>query len=428
MFTLEGITGGKDAVLAATVNDPRWRAMRFKTTGTGLDVAKQVAQDIATRTLADTLRPVLEDAYEKFVHANGIRPGIEGPEADEWDSAADDVVSEALQPFERLLSADFLGRYTVDTRVHMPDQIDRIANEFGKEIWKQMVYDGDLKGPKSTAKVMSAVGVIGVDIDALIGAARQEERQKPMSYGKILNTITLFTMGAMSPDDLDLLLDQDAGISLGAQQRLGVTADDAETLREFARFDATIRQRWLDVVNNGELVPDDAGFDVLTKDRNGTTQPADIPPKLVVPPPLPAPAAPPPGALAAPPALPTGPAPEPVPPPPPVAPAPAPVAAPAAPPPAVTDSPPPPARTRGAKPGDPNTLPAYVLLAIREHAGIKDEEAAAILGVSRSTYNNCVKGKSVCVPTETQKGELFKLVHQRGQQIASILQALAPQS
>jgi hypothetical protein len=423
MFTIEGITGGKDYILKAAMADKRWQALPSKPVKMAMDVIANVAKDIGVHQVKQAIASVLQREYDKFTVAAGDRPETEGPPQDDWDSALDDRVQEAFEPFATLLSNSFFGEATVDTQLHRAGEIDKLAGRFALEAWQTLTWE------KSTAKILSACGIVQADVEDLPGViagmmdttpddeddnATEIGATEPMS-NKILNKIIFYTMGATDDDAWDMTLDTDDNLSAGGAARLGLTPDEGRSMRASYRQDNSRLADWKAKVAAGQLLPE------IDEVVNG--QPPEIPMGLVreAPPAVPSiPAAPPvapaptPAAPVAPPLAPTVAAP-------PLA---APPAAPAAP--SLDTTIPPPAPAPAASPVGPAgpEIPGAILQSMKDNGGFKDQEMADMCNVSRPTVGNFMKGKAPFSPTPDQRMKLILAAKQRRDAMDEVLAAL----
>lgn len=410
-LTLAGLSGGKAAVLANLANDPAFKTEAYKSQGGTMERAATIAQSIVRGNLYNQIYPKLEKRLAEFVARNGPRPPFpqEQLAVSEWDSAIDDDMADVLEPYADILSADWLGRNTVDTRVHAEGELPRLASSFAKEAWRQLTYEKN-----TTAKILSAVGIVGEDIDALLRAPKVQEAtqvaelEPDMSMNAVLNKIMLFA--GNSPNvrtDLALALHEgtDPYIKAQSMERLGLDDVDVETLA-VAELAGYTHEAMSDMLATGELL-DEAGD---AEPGSPDYELGDGSPVMAHPEPVDL------SALAWPEAVPEVPAVE------------------AALPDAIAATTPPPAPAVAVQPQEPAPLPAAtvpsrlgrkprpkgkteqagqiprtVLEMFKDSARFKDEDGAALLGVSRATYNNFVTGKTPFVPTDLQR-KLFRAV------------------
>lgn len=406
MLTIALACGGRDNVLPRLDNHPVWSRLPVKTTQTAASMLVSIAQQQSVAILDAVVRADLDGDVAEYVKMNGPRPNVGDEHADNWDEGLDDVVSKRLEPFEKVLSANWLGINTIDTRAQNDTDRDRIVKSFAAEAWKEMTYN------RTDIQILAGVGILPVDLEMIPGvtvgasapATPEPKEYDPMRVNAILNAIILnFPDEATLEETLDLVSDDDDGLALGAAQTLGITMDDALVLREARKRSGAAVEAWVNAITAGEMLDEDATYVDLDP-----VDPDAIPASLVRNPdpvtgqPMPPP--PKPAAAAAPP-----------PPPPPVAAGPG---APPPPPPVVTTGAAPPAPKRGRKAATPDAPPAdaipkETLLAIKQASGMKDDDMAVVLGVSRPSFNNMVNGKQFCTPSDDRRLALRQLVHDK---------------
>lgn len=413
-LTLALLTGGKDSVLDKLRTDTTWTKTRNKTPEALADVLVALAKTLAVNEADFLIRGDMEAMYAEYVKTNGPRPLVDGNT--DWDEGIDDQVSNMLEPHEPYLSADWLANNTIDTRLHMPGEIDRLVKSFAAEVWKQLTWN---RTPK---QILAGVGIVASDLDEHAGApagttAEEPTRAEydPMAVNAVLNHIILTfpTDEDQLREDLDFASGDDEGLAESGATRLGIDASQRAILKEARERSGAALDAWVNAIMEGEMLDEDkvyADLSGVTHDAKGEPE---IPHALdrsahAAPPPAPPPVPPPPAAPAA----------SAAPPPPPP---PAPVAASAgAPPP-----PPPPAapqadakgksRRKKGEPAEPpaNAIGADVLAALKEASGMNDSDLAAIIGVSRPSFNNMVNGKQFCDPPEDRRHALKTAIYER---------------
>lgn len=376
-FTIASLTGGKEAILSNLVAQPAWLAEKYHSIGSTMERAVGIAASIAKGKLYDMAYPELEKRLAAFLARNGPRPPFpqEQAAAGEWDSAMDDEVASVFEPYANVLSADWLGRATVDTRLHMEGEEARLMASFAKEAWKQLTYEKN-----TTAKILSAVGIVSEDIEALLAASHVQdartvvELEPDMAMNAVLNKIMLHAGPAAQIGDIALVCNDetDEFILPQAMARLGIDTEDVETLR-VAVMMGQDTQAMFDMVQSGELLDEEDGADPFLAGISAKTEDeaADEASEAV-------------GAVGG----------------------------------EVAESALPPPVKLGRTPRKPTApvegqIPAVTLVALKTFANIKDEDAAAIVGVSRATYNNFVKNKTPFVPTEPQRAALREMVRSK---------------
>lgn len=406
VLTFESLAGTREELIAALLEDEPFRLLRFKSVGNVSDRLVTIARNRATEAAAALIGPPLRAAYAQFLTLNNERPSTTF-EADEWDSALDDEIMHALEPYANALSASWLNEATVDTRLHLDNEIDKLIASFGKEVWRQLTFKKE-----TTAKTLSALGFGENDINAFLASyvARPEptvlELEPDMNLNAVINKIMLHTGASGMPVAVfaAVIDGNDEGI-----EAYGIDADDAETIRMASYGGYT--PDWMAERTTDGVVLDEA--DDATPGAALPNDPSGLAAEAVV------------DELTIPHALDVANNPN----------APANIAngkgAPASAPPAIQtgDAPPPPATGRKKKDTTPppGALAKETLQAIRDKAGVKDDDAATLLGFSRATYNNYVKGKAAFVPNDEQRDKLTNLVRDKANALLLTLTGLTGQ-
>ena len=216
----------------------------------------------------------------------------------------------------------------------------------------------------------------------------------PEQVNAVLNRIMLsFPDPKTLKDELDLVSEDDDALAEAPAGRLGITLEDAVTLRQARNGNIKILDAWAKAIEAGELLDENTHYVDLAGAANGsdgqsvTNTSATRPPPP--PPPRPAPQSP---AQKV-----SSPPPPPPPPPPQSAPA------------VNVGAAPPTKSGRGKKTRSaagtppPDHISKEVLQSIKDHAGLKDELLAEIMGISRPTLANIMKGKVFYTPPDVSR-------------------------
>lgn len=354
-----------DAIRRAVSNDKRGgRQPNGKEHVTRLAVAA-VEHLMATRIAAD-VEPYLATLLAEHTAMNGQRPSQGDPAADEWDSGLDDRMEALFSDPDvgRAVGQGWLGEHTIDSGLHLPDEIGRKAAKFGTAI----VGNLSAMVEHSAAKMLSAAGIVMDDLQPIIDSYNgKTEAKEPMANVdmnfavQLLNYVVTHAK-TTGQDDLVIMAaieeagDKDAAKASAAFAALGfaLTPQYHEAWQALA---AAGGQGWAARAFAGEIT----GPDKLAKQapaeaapkRKGRAKPTDGPA--------------------------SGPG----------------VNAPA--PSAAANS----FNFKGA------------LSQLREHGGWTDGELAEQLGVSRATIGNYITGKSQFLPTDQQIGKIKALIEYR---------------
>jgi hypothetical protein len=352
--------------------------------------------------------PEIQLFYRDYERDNGPPPDDKGSD---WYEGHDDGLLAIFEGFANVLSASWLNFATTDARLWQEGEDTRLANSFAAEVWKQLTWQ------RSDNQILAGVGIVAADLEVYGGqmATEQTPTQQveytTMEVNAILNRVMLsFPDPATLADNLDLVSDNDDILAQGAAQRLGLLPEDVKVLQDIRSHTPKAVEAWRTAILAGETLDEKTNYVDLAGAQNGSTTQApfdagpDLPTQLVrgaVPPPPPPPV----GSLKD--ALKTSVG-IPPPPPPPSAPAALPGSA-------GTGSDPgtntgKPGRRKKASASDtppPGTISVETLRAIKDHAGLKDEVLAEMLGISRPTLANIMKGKTHCVPSPERRNAVL---------------------
>lgn len=408
-FTLNEVTGGANALI------PLFKAHASKeriSIDACVAVASGLAQMLARTTLASVIEPQLEDLKDTYVIVNGDYESSTDP--NEWESGADDVTEAVLCEYDRSLSASWLGAQCVDVHMQDDDFVSRLTSGFVQDAMAELIHDSSDKPDDgdtrvlSAAKILSACGVVKSDLvpfcyrepvdvigpedseelQAAHAAANQEETVMS-NMDAVYNTVAeSVMMGITDGDEIAALFDNasdsDDGIALSGVMLLGLDQSAIPLMRayledngndakkagdEFAFMVSMAPYATADETHGSPELDDDAEFlRSQGLDPGPTMQTVG-------------PAPPPPAAVQTSVALPP-----------------------------ITAAPP--ATVRPARVPVSGDLPARAIGLLRQFIKQKDEDVAAIIGVSRQTFLNYEKGKARLVLSEAQRNALVVLVDQ----------------
>jgi len=352
----------------------------------GMTIARTIVQEQAENTIMAMVEIPLREAYDMYVLTNGEHDDA-GEDRDNWEAGLDDVVENLFLPYEKMVSADWFGRSVIDTRLNErpqtgPDAIRRLTLSFAHEVWHNLthVLQDDGEGSKetvelTTAKILSAVGIVRADIEALI-AEQPETQPKEQLMTKAMEAVTedlkgyIELSGMSQPDAVALLenaIDSDDGLALSGISQLGGTKEDADALRAFVReqFECDGKDLYNIIVHGATL---------SAPATNGSDEEEDEDEEA---------------ALAA----------------------------------MMGDAPPPPPpldptlvkhrRMRENKEPLIGAIPVKAFQLIREFSNVKDENVGAMLGVSRQTFINYSKGKPQLMPSYEQRNALLNMLQEQ---------------
>lgn len=254
---IQDYTNG-EAVLEATFANPnlKVRPRAANPNPSHDDVVKVLVSEverIVTTSVAEQIKPKIQSAIENVEMLDGSWDEAEDQNA--WESALDDQVEEAIVDFVEILSADWLGKNTIDSAVHQEGGVDRFALSMGKEVYKQIAHSLD----KSPAKIMEALGItqdlVSSMLDQHIAGEGATEAADTKTVEDVLRKVIAHTGKDFDiltvADDLDLASDGDEGLAAGAAARLGLDVSDLGPLEdEKSIFGEDAMDVWVGLLNS----------------------------------------------------------------------------------------------------------------------------------------------------------------------------------
>lgn len=345
------IAGYPDAIFSEAANDPKIAPKKKPNADACVTAVLKATEKLALAGASALVRDDLQYAYDMYALTAGERPTDPALAtlATEWDSGLDDEVENLFEPYQDVLSADWLAKNTIDTRTYEEDGVEKLAQSFAKEVWKTLTWQlGDDVTPgqgKSPLQILSATGITRNDVEQRfsdrIGPGAQATPQLPSEPDQQTGLAMVGThLRAMRDaagwrplqiaDELNNVLSGDDILVEGAAQRAGFSHDHVNIIQMLG-------------VEQG----DDAALRTLFTAMEGMEL-LDAPP----------------------------------------------------PPPAV------PPEQQGAGDG---TDYSDTLVALREHGGGTADELAVAAGISRATLTNIIKGKAKWKPDTEAKARVRNL-------------------
>ena len=238
---IQDFTGDPATVLDTAFASPKLNPKKAPDIETALrvvndTVAKQAVAGIAKEVLID-----LMDAVAMYEINNGDYSDIPDEAAHargDYESGMDDAVEASFEKWDEYLSADWLGKNTIDTGVWNSTDDDRtivenLAANAAKEIFKQMTHE------KTPAQTLANAGITRADIEARL-AQNPEERKETMADATDLDGVIEKIKTHVGKDfdqmavfeDIEMIVeDEDDILSGSAASRLGLSQADMEVLQ-----------------------------------------------------------------------------------------------------------------------------------------------------------------------------------------------------
>lgn len=368
--------------------------------------AYMVTQDRVRQALVSLITPELREALEMYRLINGDRDTSETP--DDWESGLDDVVEKMVEPYDDILTVNWCGRNTIDVNLETDEDVMRWIASFATEGWLVLTHDAEEGKPMTTQAVLDAVGLTRPYIEEALTrrptpVVVTDEPAKENIMSDIYTAInrSIAKIGTPVPVDigniLDNACDSDTGLAYSGFQMLGLDWNaDYHSVRRFVEANpADYLDKLVALYRAGpyngageELPIEEAGETEEEREaremaelmgEEAPSAPQKAPPAASVPlytPNVPA------ASLKAPTVAPAG---------------------------TIVAS--------GEK-------VAAVLADIKKALSVKDDDLAAIMGVSRATLNNIVNGKGNPSMDDPTRERLRSFVGERTEALEAALHRL----
>lgn len=250
---IQEMIGDKADIIEQAMANPGLAPKRKPTIEQAMKAVASQVEFAAMQNVQQKVLPIIQDMYDMYVLMNGEyedvgmpENGSEEPDEDfvnasrtEYSAGLDDELEKVLEPFEQLLSADWLGRNTIDTRLWEENAIVKLSQSVAKEVFKQLSYQ------KTPAQVLSNAGIVQADVEIFfeqhLAQAETPKGKQAMSDATATSAEDLaakikahvgndFDQMAVY-DDLSLACDDDEILANGAGKRLGLDEDDVQALQ-----------------------------------------------------------------------------------------------------------------------------------------------------------------------------------------------------
>lgn len=307
---------------------------------------KAIAREVEYVTIQSVQKEWVEkitDMMDAYVLMNGEWKDVDAAELGDYENGLDDAFEALIEPLEAMLSKDWLGKFTIDTRLYEDGEIVKLSEAIGKEVYKTLSYN------KTAAQVLSNAGIGSTAIETALAIHMQpktkEEREITMAENednaqsiasKVLLAIGTGFDALEVYDDVAMLFEDDAILANAAAARLGIDERDVETL-QMASLEGVDADSFMEMLQNAPAEE---------KPKPARKKAADKAPAEGKP-------------------------------------------------------------TENLNPGgSPGVVDAQILALLKEHGGTKDTDMSAKLGASRGSYNNWINGKNAFTPDDAQRETL----------------------
>ena len=226
----ETVTIDKDAILTKAMTHPGLAPKRKPNLEQASKVALSEVEIVFLEQITAYIEPQLEELVGAYKLQNGERE--ESLSGDDWDSGLDDQFENMLEPWNPWLSADWLGKHTIDSGLHEDGETSKMASRVAREIWKQATSG------KTINQQLSSAGIVQTDVElyleqhlASAADATTTENTDVLQENKDeLNAVLSKIKRHLGDDfdqmevysDLELALDDDEILSSAAAGRLGI--------------------------------------------------------------------------------------------------------------------------------------------------------------------------------------------------------------
>lgn len=238
---VQDFTGDPSALLDAAFASPKLHPKKNPDYETATRVVGDTVAKTAKERISEEVYIDVMDAVVMYEIMNGDYADLGGDEyastRDDYESGMDDKIEEALEKYNDHLSADWLGKNTIETGLWNSTNDDRslvkaFADNAAKEIFKQLTHD------KTPAQILASAGVVAADIQARLAQTTNEETTMTdtNTLDAVIEKIKLhvgkgFDQMAVYEDIETIVEDDDEVLSSSAAGRVGLSKDDMEVLQ-----------------------------------------------------------------------------------------------------------------------------------------------------------------------------------------------------
>lgn len=247
------LIGDKADIIEQAMANPGLAPKRKPTIDQAMKAVASQVEFAAMQNVQQKVLPIIQDMYDMYVLMNGEyedvgmpENGSEEPDEDfvnasrtEYSSGLDDELEKSIEQLEPYLSADWLGRNTIDTRLWEENAIVKLSQSVAKEVFKQLSYQ------KTPAQVLSNAGIVQADVEIFfeqhLAQASTPKGKQAMADATATSAEDLAAKikahvgdnfdQMMVYEDLELACDDDEILANGAGKRLGLDEDDVQALQ-----------------------------------------------------------------------------------------------------------------------------------------------------------------------------------------------------
>lgn len=176
---LQDYTGEVNALLDTAFTYPKLKSGSADVE-TAMGVVHTTLAVAAKQGLGDAIESVLLSALEMYELENGEydQTFAGSQERNDYESAVDGMVEDALEKWNSHLSADWIAKNTIETKLWLTTDSDRkavraLADSAAKEVFKQFSAD------KTPMQVMASAGIVKEAVETRLAKHALQKEQKP---------------------------------------------------------------------------------------------------------------------------------------------------------------------------------------------------------------------------------------------------------
>lgn len=240
---IEDFTSDKDVVIAKAFNTPKMHPKKKPDIETAMRAVGDMLKREAIANIANEVRIDLTDAIVMIEITDCTYEDCPEDRRGDYESAIDDAVEKALERYDDYLSADWLGKNTIDTELWLSTDEDRsrvvkLAESAGKEIFKELTHD------KTPAQILANAGIVRETVETALAEHMKQSGEKQVAkdttdfdsavssikehVGKDFDLMAVF-------EDVETIIEGDDGLLVGsAASRLNLNQAGVDALQMFA--------------------------------------------------------------------------------------------------------------------------------------------------------------------------------------------------
>lgn len=235
-LNLASIIGGKDVLMVETMKDKLLVPKRNPALEVAMKATLKAIKNLVIEKLYTMALPRMQDVLETYYLVNGEFEDVDADDLDNYSQGIDDQVEDKIAKYEHLLSADWLGTKTIDTRLWEDGAVDKFTRDMAKEVYKQLTFG------LTPAKIMSAAGIVEQDVADALAHHLTSTGDVPMAGAQTLENLIAkikahvgegYDLMSVYADLDDILEESDEILRNSTASRIGLSPEDAIELQNF---------------------------------------------------------------------------------------------------------------------------------------------------------------------------------------------------